>query len=371
MAVETLIPLIETYFEQRQRCFNSCWSTKLQLRQLDQQAASWFYLLNQHRKQIEQDLSNSPCWLNLVLAREVSEIMPILRDKVELTSEEAVCLQWWSQRHNSAVLLDAVVHELGESAITSQLLCAVASASIDIEDQFNFGKITDICPYIHFINQHLGKASLAWFTHFKNSDELNCKSRKIIEFILYRGVGNATLPVLSSPLLADQQLIKQYITQANARQAGILINELSTHNENAKFVLSLMAFSGYKQFVPWLIQMLTAGFLSHAAFSALHTLLGEDFESHLPAELQCDYEPESQAKVLVVLKQALADWWQQVGVDYPERLLAGKAITAENIRSVWQQGNIQQCEVAAYHHWCSDVKHRLSDATAFNVGVMI
>lgn len=380
MAVHPLISQVETYFEQRERCFGNCWSTHLQLKQLDQQAAGWFYLLSIQREQIIEQDADIPDWLSLIFAQTVAEMVLLLQERTSVNNVDTVCLQWWAQRHNGAALLAALIAvEKTGSVLTKQLLCVIGSATSTVNDQFDFRQVSNIQPHINFINQHLGKASQAWFSHFhqnlnaENSKEI--KLKKVLEFVLCRGLSKGQLvmplPKLSSPLLADKQLIKQYIVQANSRQAGLLINELSAHNDNATFVLSLMALSGYKQFVPWLIQMLTAGFLSHAAFTALHSLLGDAFEAQLPADLYGEFEPETQTELLDDLKQSLTEWWQEHRADYPERILAGKGINADNLALVWQQGNILHCEIAAYHHWCADPQHRLTDATGFNVGAML
>lgn len=367
MTSQTLIAQIEVYFEQRQRCFDNCWATQLQLRQLDQQAANLFYLLTKQRKSLKTQQNDNPFWLSLLLSETVAETIQLLASQSKTTHPELICIQWWAQQNNGAALIAALISlETTSPELTKQLLCVIASATPIINDQFNFLHVNDIKPCINFINQHLGRASQIWFSHFMNHENTDDDNKKLLELTLCRGNSAAKLPALNSTLLADKCLLKQYVIQANSKLVNTLINELSKHNDNAKFVLSMMAFSGYKQFVPWLIQMLTAGFLSHAAFAALHTLLGTEFERQLPDGLYGEFEPESQVELLVALKQTLTAWWEVHRDDFPEQILAGKAVNESNITSVWQQGNIFQCEVAAYRYWCLKVEHRLSDARGFN-----
>ncbi|NQZ51923.1 MAG: hypothetical protein HRT95_17635 [Moritella sp.] len=367
MTSQTLIAQIEVYFEQRQRCFDNCWATQLQLRQLDQQAANLFYLLTKQRKSLKTQQNDNPFWLSLLLSETVAETIQLLASQSKTTHSELICIQWWAQQNNGAALIAALISlETTSPELTKQLLCVIASATPIINDQFNFLHVNDIKPCINFINQHLGRASQIWFSHFLNHENTDDDNKKLLELTLCRGNSAAKLPALNSTLLADKCLLKQYVIQADSKLVNTLINELSKHNDNAKFVLSMMAFSGYKQFVPWLIQMLTAGFLSHAAFAALHTLLGTEFERQLPDGLYGEFEPESQVELLVALKQTLTAWWEVHRDDFPEQVLAGKAINESNITSVWQQGNIFQCEVAAYRYWCLKVEHRLTDARGFN-----
>ena len=367
MTSQTLIAQIEVYFEQRQRCFDNCWATQLHLRQLDQQAANLFYLLTKQRKSLKTQQNDNPFWLSLLLSETVAETIQLLASQSKTTHPELICIQWWAQQNNGAALIAALISlETTSPELTKQLLCVIASATPIINDQFNFLHVNDIKPCINFINQHLGRASQIWFSHFMNHENTDDDNKKLLELTLCRGNSAAKLPALNSTLLADKCLLKQYVIQANSKLVNTLINELSKHNDNAKFVLSMMAFSGYKQFVPWLIQMLTAGFLSHAAFAALHTLLGTEFERQLPDGLYGEFEPESQVELLVALKQTLTAWWEVHRDDFPEQILAGKAVNESNITSVWQQGNIFQCEVAAYRYWCLKVEHRLSDARGFN-----
>ncbi|QUM89433.1 hypothetical protein HWV03_11805 [Moritella sp. 36] len=382
MDVKSLLSLIgqaETYFQQRERCFDNCWSTHLQLKQLDQQAAGWFYLLTQQGDALSSLDIDKPTWLDLLLAQTVTELVELVKHRTAINGSDRICLQWWSQRHNGAALIAALITleatakqpSTPQSLLTQELLCVIACATPVIRDQFNFLHVDNIKPCIHFINQHLGKASHIWSSHFLDAETTAQNSKKLLALSLCRGTFPVNLPVLSSALLSDKSLLKQYVVQADSRLVGALINELSAHNDNAKFVLSLMAFSGYKQFIPWLIQMLTAGFLSHAAFAALHTLLGADLETQLPAKLYGEYEPESQVDLLVALKQSLSDWWILHRDEFPERILAGKPINESNIDFIWQQGNISQCEVAAYHYWCMKAEHRLTDARGFNIGGML
>ncbi|MFT7681526.1 MAG: hypothetical protein ACI935_000993 [Moritella dasanensis] len=367
ITLQTLIADIEVYFEQRQRCFDNCWSTQLQLRQLDQQAANLFYLLTQQRQTLNTQQHDLPLWLNLLLAGTVADTIQLLASQSEITQSELICIQWWAQQHSGAALISALISlETTNSDLTKQLLCVIGSTTTTINDQFNFLHVSDIKPCINFINQHLGRASQIWFSHFMNDENTDDDNKKLLALTLCRGNSVAKLPVLSSILLADKCLLKQYAVQGDSKLVTTLINELSKHNDNAKFVLSMMAFSGYKQFVPWLIQMLTAGFLSHAAFAALHTLLGTEFEKQLPAELVGEFEPESQVELLADLKITLTAWWAVHRDDFPDQILAGKAINELNITSVWQQGNIFQCEIAAYRYWCLKVDHRLTDARGFN-----
>ena len=367
MTSQTLIAQIEVYFEQRQRCFDNCWATQLQLRQLDQQAANLFYLLTKQRKSLKTQQNDNPFWLSLLLSETVAETIQLLASQSKTTHPELICIQWWAQQNNGAALIAALISlETTSPELTKQLLCVIASATPIINDQFNFLHVNDIKPCINFINQHLGRASQIWFSHFMNHENTDDDNKKLLELTLCRGNSAAKLPALNSTLLADKCLLKQYVIQADSKLVNTLINELSKHNDNAKFVLSMMAFSGYKQFVPWLIQMLTAGFLSHAAFAALHTLLGTEFERQLPDGLYGEFEPESQVELLVALKQTLTAWWEVHSDDFPEQVLAGKAINESNITSVWQLGNIFQCEVAAYRYWCLKVGHRLTDARGFN-----
>lgn len=384
MDVNTLVININRYFDQRERCFDNCWSTHSYLKLLDQEAAGWFYLLTKNVDSINALEFAKPSWLDLLLARTVTEMVAILRTNRDISLRDTVCLQWWSQRHNGAALIAAIIRleavlpediktkERSRSLplSTQQLLCIIASATPVINDQFNFLHIDNIQPCINFINQHLGSASHVWCSHFLDAEASGVNENRLA-LSLCRGTAPAKLPMVSSELLADKSLLKQYVVQADAKQVGMLINDLSAHNDNAKFVLSIMALSGYKQFIPWLIQMLTAGFLSRAAFSALHTLLGIDFEKQLPDALYGEYEPESQLELLVELKQSLAGWWLEQRDDYPERILAGNAINSENIAEIWRQGNIEQCEVAVYHHWCRHTSHRLTDVRVFNVGAML
>jgi len=364
---QTLIAQIEVYFEQRQRCFDNCWSTQLQLRQLDQQAANWFYFLTQQRKSLKSQQNGIPFWLSLLLSETVADIIELLENQGNITYSELVCIQWWTQQYNGAALIAALISlETTSPELTKQLLCVIASSTSTINDQFNFLHVEDIKPCINFIYQHLGRASQIWFSHLLNDENTDDEDKKLLKFTLCRGNSATKLPALSSTLLADKSLLKQYVVQADSKLVNILINELSKHNDNAKFVLSMMAFSGFKQFIPWLIQMLTAGFLSHSAFAALHTLLGTEFERQLPAELVGEYEPESQVELLVELKQTLTAWWEVHRDDFPEQILAGKAINESNITLAWQQGNIFQCEVAAYRYWCLKVEHRLTDVHGFN-----
>jgi len=372
LSLLSLTSQVETYFQQRHRCFDNCWSTQLQLKQLDQQAANWFYLLKEKRSDIKQEQNDHPLWLNLLLSETVAELVQLLANQSVINNAELICIQWWAQQHNGAALISALISlETTEPELTKQLLCVIGCATHTINDQFNFLHVNDIKPCINFINQHLGRASQIWFSHLLQDEDSDEKSKKLLALTLCRGNVGAKLPVLNSTLLADKSLLKQYIVQADNKSASILINELSKHNDNATFVLSMMAFSGYKQFVPWLIQMLTAGFLSHAAFAALHTLLGAEFEKQLPEGLYGEYEPESQLELLVELKQVLSDWWFVHRDDFPDRILAGNAINDNNVSLIWQQGNILQCEVAAYHYWCMKVEHRLTDARGFNVGGML
>lgn len=367
MTSQTLIAQIEVYFEQRHRCFDNCWSTQLQLRQLDQQAANLFYLLTKQRKSLKTQQNDNPFWLSLLLSETVAEIIQLLENQSKTTHSDLICIQWWAQQNNGAALIAALISlETTSPELTKQLLCVIASATSTINDQFNFLHVSNIKPCINFINQHLGRASQIWFSHFMNHENTDDDNKKLLELTLCRGNSAAKLPALNSTLLADKSLLKQYVVQADSKLVNTLINELSKHNDNAKFVLSMMAFSGYKQFVPWLIQMLTAGFLSHAAFAALHTLLGTEFERQLPDGLYGEFEPESQVELLVALKQTLTAWWEVHRDDLPEQILAGKAVNESNIILVWQQGNIFQCEVAAYRYWCLKVEHRLSDARGFN-----
>lgn len=364
---QTLIADIEVYFEQRQRCFDNCWSTQLQLRQLDQQAANLFYLLTQQRQTLNTQRHDLPLWLNLLLAGTVADNIQLLASQSKITQSELICIQWWAQQNSGAALISALISlETTNPDLTKQLLCVIGSTTTTINDQFNFLHVSDIKPCINFINQHLGRASQIWFSHFMNDENTDDDNKKLLALTLCRGNSVAKLPVLSSTLLADKCLLKQYAVQGDSKLVTTLINELSKHNDNAKFVLSMMAFSGYKQFVPWLIQMLTAGFLSHAAFAALHTLLGTEFEKQLPAELVGEFEPESQVELLADLKITLTAWWAVHRDDFPDQILAGKAINELNITSVWQQGNIFQCEIAAYRYWCLKVDHRLTDARGFN-----
>lgn len=364
---QTLIADIEVYFEQRQRCFDNCWSTQLQLRQLDQQAANFFYLLTQQRQTLNTQQHDLPLWLNLLLAGTVADTIQLLASQSEITQSELICIQWWAQQHSGVALISALISlETTNPDLTKQLLCVIGSTTTTINDQFNFLHVSDIKPCINFINQHLGRASQIWFSHFMNDENTDDDNKKLLALTLCRGNSVAKLPVLNSILLADKCLLKQYAVQGDSKLVTTLINELSKHNDNAKFVLSMMAFSGYKQFVPWLIQMLTAGFLSHAAFAALHTLLGTEFEKQLPAELVGEFEPESQVELLADLKITLTAWWAVHRDDFPDQILAGKAINELNITSVWQQGNIFQCEIAAYRYWCLKVDHRLTDARGFN-----
>lgn len=364
---QTLIADIEVYFEQRQRCFDNCWSTQLQLRQLDQQAANLFYFLTQQRQTLNTQQHDLPLWLNLLLAGTVADNIQLLASQSKITQSELICIQWWAQQNSGAALISALISlETTNPDLTKQLLCVIGSTTTTINDQFNFLHVSDIKPCINFINQHLGRASQIWFSHFMNDENTDDDNKKLLALTLCRGNSVAKLPVLSSTLLADKCLLKQYAVQGDSKLVTTLINELSKHNDNAKFVLSMMAFSGYKQFVPWLIQMLTAGFLSHAAFAALHTLLGTEFEKQLPAELVGEFEPESQVELLADLKITLTAWWAVHRDDFPDQILAGKAINELNITSVWQQGNIFQCEIAAYRYWCLKVDHRLTDARGFN-----
>ena len=370
MDVHSLLLLtsqVETYFQQRERCFDNCWSTQLQLKQLDQQAANWFYLFTQYRSILKIQHNDNPLWLNLLLSETVADTVQLLENQSDVNNAALVSLQWWAQQHNGAALISALISlETTKPELTKQLLCVIGSATSTINDQFNFLHVSNIKPCINFINQHLGRASQIWFSHFMNDENTDDDNKKLLELTLCRGNSAAKLPALNSTLLADKCLLKQYVVQADSKLVNTLINELSKHNDNAKFVLSMMAFSGYKQFVPWLIQMLTAGFLSHAAFAALHTLLGTEFERQLPDGLYGEFEPESQVELLVALKQTLTAWWEVHRDDFPEQVLAGKAINESNITSVWQQGNIFQCEVAAYRYWCLKVEHRLTDARGVN-----
>lgn len=372
MDVASQIAQIETYFQQRERCFDNCWSTQLQLKQLDQQATNWFYLLIEHSNILKKQHNDNPFWLNLLLSETVAEIIKLLESQNQVSNSDLICVQWWAQQDKGAALIAALISvETTKPELTKQLLCVIGSATNTINDQFNFLKVNDIQPCINFINQHLGRASKIWFSHLLQDQATDDKSKKLLALTICRGNAGLKLPVLNSTLLADKSLLKQYIVQADSRLTGTLINELSQHNDNASFVLSMMAFSGYKQFVPWLIQMLTAGFLSHAAFAALHTLLGTEFEKQLPAGLYGEYEPESQVELMAELKQSLSAWWSVHRDDFPERILAGKYINEHNIKSIWQQGNIFQCDVAAYHYWCLNIEHRLTDARGFNVGTML
>jgi len=372
LSLVSLTSQVETYFQQRERCFDNCWSTQLQLKQLDQQAANLFYLLKLQGLDLKKQQNDNPVWLNLLLSETVAEVIKLLENQSNINNTELVCIQWWAQQHNGAALVAALITlESTKPELTQQLLSVIGSATKTINDQFNFLHVSDIKPCINFINQHLGRASQIWFSHLLQDEDTDEKSKKLLALTLCRGNAAVKLPVLNSTLLADKSLLKQYIVQADNKSASILINELSKHNDNATFVLSMMAFSGYKQFIPWLIQMLTAGFLTHAAFATLHTLLGPEFEKLLPEGLYGEYEPESKVELLVELKQALSDWWSIHRDDLPERILAGKAINQDNIVLIWQQGNILQCEVAAYHYWCMQVEHRLTDARGFNVGAML
>jgi len=372
LSLLSLTSQVETYFQQRERCFDNCWSTQLQLKQLDLQAENLFYLLKQQGSHLKKQQNDNPLWLNLLLAETVVEVIQLLESESNINNSVLVCIQWWALQHNGAALIAALITlESTKPALTKQLLCVIGSATKTINDQFNFLHVSDIKPCINFINQHLGRASNIWFSHLLQNENTDVNSKKLLALTSCRGNSMAKLPALSSMLLADKCLVKQYIVQADSKLVNTMINELSKHNDNATFVLSMMAFSGFKQFVPWLIQMLTAGFLTHAAFSALHTLLGSEFEKQLPEGLYGEYEPESKVELLVELKQALSDWWSLNRDDFPERILAGKAINHENIALVWQQGNILQCEVAAYHYWCMQVEHRLTDASGFNVGAML
>lgn len=363
---QTLIADIEVYFEQRQRCFDNCWSTQLQLKLLDQQAANLFYLLTQKCQSLTSQQNDIPFWLSLLLSETVADIIQLLENQSNITDSDLICIQWWAQQYNGAALIAALISLETTPKLTKQLLCVIASSTATINDQFNFIHVIDIKPCINFINQHLGRASQIWFSHFMNDENTDDDNKKLLSLTLCRGSSIAKLPALNSTILAEKCLVKQYIVQADSKLVNTMINELSKHNDNATFVLSMMAFSGYKHFVPWLIQMLTAGFLSHAAFAALHTLLGPEFEKQLPEGLYGEYEPESQAELLLALKLSLSEWWSIHRDDYPERILAGKMINEQNIASIWQQGNILQCEVAAYHYWCMKVDHRLTDARGFN-----
>lgn len=372
MDVLSLLSQAETYFQQRERCFDNCWSTQLQLRQLDQQVGNCFYSLTQQGDAIKNAKPELPLWVNVLLSETVAELIQLLEIQRTINNAALVCIQWWSQQNNGAALVAALISiESTKPELTQQLLCVIGSATKTINDQFNFSQMSNIKPCINFINQHLGTASKIWFSHLLQKENTDEKSKIILELTLCRGSSAVQLPDLNSTLLEDKELIKQYVIQSDSLLSKRIINALSKHNDNATFVLSMMAFSGYKQFIPWLIQMLTADFLSRAAFTALHTLLGDEFEQQLPAGLYAEYEPESEVELLAEFKQTLSDWWALYRDTFPDRMLAGKPITEENITRVWHQGNILQCEVSAYHYWCMQVGHRLTDARGFNVGTRL
>ncbi|WP_028865912.1 hypothetical protein [Psychromonas aquimarina] len=163
---------------------------------------------------------------------------------------------------------------------------------------------------------------------------------------------------LSSELAADfitcnclhSRLFELYVVMLDERQLTEVVNHLSSDENNTALIINVMALSGYSKFIPFLARYLQSKAFTLDAHHALRILMGPSLDSLIPDAIQFESEEEQRIQNFTYYGAKILHYWDEALIpSLGERILAGLAVTPENLDKIWVNGSQIHRRTASLH----------------------